>query len=129
MVCGLLALLPLNVVGRVRKIWQLACHNFTGPKLSVLQRRWRADSGARWEGTVGNNIQVTQAALAADLHKRGYRVESAEGGDNCRWVIGRKRRYAAFGIVVVYLAVLVIAMGVIIRSMAGAGREQGDPNN
>jgi len=115
----LLALLPLNVIARVRKVWQLACHNFTGPKLSVLQRRWRADSSARWEGTVGNNFQVTQEVLASALRKRGYMVEPAEGEDDVRWLVGRKRRYAAFGIVVVHLAVLVIAIGVIIGVWPG----------
>ncbi len=115
----LLTLLPLNVIARAKQIWGLRRRDSVEPELSVLQRRLQADSTASVEGSVASDLRSTQAALATGLCDRGYKVEAAVGGDEFRWLIGRKRPYAAFGIILVHFSVLAIAVGAVLGQWPG----------
>ena len=115
----LLALLTLSLVACARRIWRLARTRFAGPRLSALQRRLASDRTLTIESAVGSDLQSTQAALAAALRKRCYRVETAEGGDESHWLVGRKWRYAAFGVLLSHLAVFAIAAGAILGVWPG----------
>jgi len=110
----LLGLVPLSIVARAKHIWRSAWDSFTGSKLEVLRRRLQVDNSAIVEKTVESDPQATQSALAACLRKRWYRVETTEGDDEAHWLVGRKWRYAAFGIVLVHFSVLAIAAGAVL---------------
>lgn len=115
----LLALLTLSLAACARRIWRLAQARFAGPELTILQRRLEADGSPTIESAVDNNLQSTQAALAIGLRKRWYTVETAEGGDKSHWLVGRKWRHAAFGVLLSHLAVFAIAAGAVLGVWPG----------
>ncbi len=115
----LLALLIVSAGACARRIWRLGRALAGGPSLSLLQRRLGEERSPRVTATLSGPPQMVGDELVGALRRRHYRVEATSDESGALWTVGRKYRWAGYGIVFSHLAIFAIALGALLGVWPG----------